>query len=88
MESKLVKFEIGKVLAVVLSIIVVAGVATALLSSGFFKGLSADIDYGQTCGESPVSSDCEEYCDSSSTDQYANPSDSVCDAVRAILANS
>jgi len=40
MESKIVKFEIGKLLAVVITVAVVAVAATFFISSNYFKGCS------------------------------------------------
>jgi len=42
MESKIVKFEIGKLLAVVITVAVVAVAATFFISSNYFKGQVID----------------------------------------------
>jgi hypothetical protein len=39
MEQKTVKFEIGKVLAIVITVVVIAGVASVFLTSNFYKGM-------------------------------------------------
>lgn len=39
MEQKVVKFEIGKVLAIVITVAIVAGIASAFLSSDYYKGM-------------------------------------------------
>ncbi len=39
MKQKTVKFEIGKLLAIVITIVVIAGLASAYLSSDFYKGM-------------------------------------------------
>jgi len=47
MEQKTVKFEIGKLLAVIITVLVVAGVASVFLTSTYFKGsLWGADDYG------------------------------------------
>jgi len=39
MEQKTVKFEIGKVLAIVITVVVIAGLAGAFLTSDYYKGM-------------------------------------------------
>ncbi len=46
MEQKLVKFEIGKLLALVITVVVVAGVAGIFLTSNYFKGDLGDAQNG------------------------------------------
>lgn len=55
MEQKIVKFEIGKLLAVVISIVVITGVAGLYLSSTYFKGSLGDAEQGALTPEQEVS---------------------------------
>ena len=55
MEQKVVKFEIGKILAIVIAVVVIAGVASVFLQSTYFKGdicgTRTICGNGITCGQ-------------------------------------
>lgn len=63
--KKVAKFEIGKILAIVIGVVVIAGVASAFLSTSYFKGTFPD-PYDCRCGDGVQCS--SEQCDDGNKD--------------------